>query len=153
VVPLALPVRDATIAAHARLGAAADGKESPVALLWVGLDEPGYLLEAMVDHRDQFGYRGVVLGAMGGGHVPERIASLVVQLAEIVPTVVSPRAGAGGPMLQQTYGGPSSEIALRKAGLIWGGRLHPLKARVLLETCLRAGLSRDTIAEVFDAFG
>ena len=53
---------------------------------------------------------------------------------------MSPRAG-GGPMLRQTYGGPSSEIALRKAGLIWGGRLHPLKARVLLETCLRAGLS------------
>jgi hypothetical protein len=24
---------------------------------------------------------------------------------------------------------------------------------VLLETCLRAGLARDTIAEVFDAFG
>jgi hypothetical protein len=37
--------------------------------------------------------------------------------------------------------------------LIWGGRLPPLKARVLLETCLRAGLNGDTIAEVFDAFG
>ena len=56
-------------------------------------------------------------------------------------------------MLRHTYGGPTSEIALRKLGLIWGGRLHPLKARVLLETCLRAGLGRDTIAEVFDAFG
>ena len=56
-------------------------------------------------------------------------------------------------MLRQTYGGPSSEIALRKAGLIWGGRLHPLKARVLLETGLRAGLDRATIAGVFDAFG
>lgn len=152
VVPLALPVRDAIVAARARLGDASSGKESPVALLWLSLDEPGYLLEAMVDHRDQLGYRGVVLGAMGGGHVPERATSLVVRLAEIVPTVVSPRAG-GGPMLRQTYGGPSSEIALRKAGLIWGGRLHPLKARVLLETCLRAGLGRDTIVEVFDAFG
>ena len=153
VVPLALPVRDAMISARARLGAAAGGKEAPVALLWVGLDEPGYLLEAMVDHRDQLGYRGVVLGAMGGGHVPERIAPLVVRLAEIVPTVVSPRAGAGGPMLRRTYGGPSSEIALRKAGLIWGGRLQPLKARVLLETCLRAGLDRAAITEVFDAWG
>ena len=56
-------------------------------------------------------------------------------------------------MLRQTYGGPSSEIALRKAGLIWGGRLHPLKARVLLETCLRAGLDRAAIAELFDAWG
>jgi L-asparaginase len=152
VVPLALPVRDAIVAARARLGDASSGKESPVALLWLSLDEPGYLLEAMVDHRDQLGYRGAVLGAMGGGHAPERATPLVVRLAEIVPTVVSPRAG-GGPMLRQTYGGPSSEIALRKAGLIWGGRMHPLKARVLLETCLRAGLGRDAIAEVFDAFG
>ena len=59
----------------------------------------------------------------------------------------------GGPLLRNTYGGDSSEIALRKAGFIWGGRLNPLKARVLLETCLRAGLARDTIAQVFDAFG
>ena len=56
-------------------------------------------------------------------------------------------------MLRQTYAGPSSEIALRKAGLIWGWRLNPLKARVLLETCLRASLSRDAITGVFDAFG
>ncbi|MBI3197587.1 MAG: asparaginase [Rhodospirillales bacterium] len=152
VVPLALPVRDAMTAARARLGAAAGGKAAPVALCWLGLDEPGFMIEALVDHRDRLGYRGVVLGAMGGGHVPERVASLVVRLAALLPTVVSPRA-SGGPMLRQTYGGPSSEIALRKAGLIWGGRLHPLKARVLLETCLRAGLGRDAIAEVFDAFG
>ena len=95
---------------------------------------------------------GVVLGAMGGGHVPERVASLVGQIAEIMPTVVAPRAG-GGPLLHQTYGGPSSEIALRKAGLIWAGRLNPLKARVLLQTSLRAGLDRSAIAEVFEAFG
>jgi len=56
-------------------------------------------------------------------------------------------------MLRQTYGGPSSEMALRRAGLIWGGRLHPLKARVLLETCLRAGLAPAAISELFDAFG
>jgi len=152
IVPMSLPVRAPIEAARKRLSAAANGTEHPVALLWLGLDEPGYLLQALVDHRDQLGYRGVVLGAMGGGHVPERVASLVVQLAELVPTVVSPRAG-GGPLLRQTYGGPSSEIALRKGGLIWGGRLHPLKARVLLETCLRAGLERAAITEIFDAWG
>ena len=151
VVPLSLPVRAPIEAARKRLGAAS-GREQPVALLWLGLDEPGYILEAMVDHRDQLGYRGAVVGAMGGGHVPERVASLVGQLAEIIPTVVSPRAG-GGPLLRQTYGGPSSEIALRKAGLIWGGRLNPLKARVLLQTCLSAGLHKAAIAEVFEAFG
>lgn len=152
VVPLSLPVRTPVEAARKQLGALTEiGREQPVALLWMALDEPGYLLEALADHRDQLGYRGIVVGAMGGGHVPERVAPLIARLAEIVPVVVSPRAG-GGPLLEQTYGGPSSEIALRKAGLIWGGRLNPLKARVLLETCLRAGLDRPAIAEVFDAW-
>ena len=152
IVPLSLPVRDAIEAARPRLKAAASGNEQPVGLLWMALDEPGYLLEALADHRDQLGYRGIVLGAMGGGHVPERATRLVVRLAEMLPTVIAPRAG-GGPLLRHTYGGPSSEIALREAGLIWGGRLNPLKARVLLETCLRATLDRAAIGEVFDAFG
>jgi L-asparaginase len=151
VVPLSLPVRDAIEAARRRLSRAT-GVAQPVALLWMGLDEPGHLIEAMLRAPDRLGYRGAVVGAMGGGHVPERLADLMGRLAASIPTVISPRAG-GGPMLRHTYGGPTSEIALRKAGLIWGGRLHPLKARVLLETCLRVGLGRDTIAEVFDAFG
>ena len=152
VVPMNLPVRDAIVAARGKLAKAAAGKEQPVALLWMGLDESGNLIKAMLEAHDHLGYRGVVLGAMGGGHIPERMSEVAGRLAAALPTIVSPRAG-GGPMLRQTYGGPSSEIALRKAGLIWGGRLHPLKARVLVETCLRAGLSRDTIAEVFNAFG
>lgn len=101
---------------------------------------------------DRLGYRGVVVAAMGEGHVPERSVDPLLRLAAVLPTVVSPRAG-GGPLLRQTYGGPSAEIALRKGGLIWGGRLHPLKARVLLETCLRAGLLREAMASVFEAFG
>jgi L-asparaginase len=151
VVPLGLPVRDPIEAARRKLGTAA-GANQPVALLWMGLDEPGHLIEAMLRAPDRLGYRGVVIGAMGGGHIPERLADLAGRLAAAMPTVISSRAG-GGPMLRHTYGGPTSEIALRKMGLIWGGRLTPLKARVLLETCLRATLGRDTIAEVFDAFG
>ena len=151
VVPLALPVRDAIESARKKLGGAV-GSAQPVALFWMGLDEPGRLIEAMLVDRDRLGYRGAVLGAMGGGHLPERTVEIVPRLATSMPTVVSPRAG-GGPLLRQTYGGSSSEIALRQAGLIWGGRLNPLKARVLLETCLRAGLTRDTITGVFDAFG
>jgi len=152
VVPLSLPVRDAMTQVRSRIGSMPPGAAQPVALFWLGLDEPGYLLEALARDGDRLGYRGVVLGAMGGGHVPEPIAPLVTTIAGMLPTVVSPRAGAGGPLLHQTYGGPSSEIALRQAGLIWGGRLQPLKARVLLETCLRAGLDRKAIAAVFDAW-
>ena len=156
VVPLSLPVRDAVVAARTRLalrlGAARGTDHRSVALLWMALDETGGLIEVLARAPDRLGYGGVVVAAMGGGHVPERVVEALIQLGAAVPTVVSPRAG-GGPLLRQTYGGSSSEIALRKAGLVWGGRLHPLKARILLDTCLRAGLDRSAIAELFDAFG
>jgi L-asparaginase len=151
VVPFALPVRDAVVAARARLARMGD-KPAPVALLWSSLDDDMPLIPLMLAASDRAGYRGAVIAAMGGGHVPERAVGNVHRLARAMPTVIAPRAG-GGPMLRQTYGGPSSEISLRQAGLIWGGRLHPLKARVLLETGLRAGLDRAAIAELFDAFG
>jgi L-asparaginase len=151
VVPLGRPIRDAMTATRRVLGKAT-GERQPVALLWMGLDEPGALVEAILASPDRLGYRGAVIGAMGGGHVPERVAALMGKLAAAMPTVVSARAG-GGPLLRHTYGGPSSEIELLKAGLTWGGRLHPLKARVLLETCLRAGLDRAAIASVFAAWG
>jgi L-asparaginase len=152
VVPMALPVRDGVSHARAHLRSAPGGAVGPVALLWMGLDESGGLIEAMLDSPNRLGYFGVVVASMGGGHVPERLVDRLARLGAVLPTVVSPRSG-GGPLLRQTYGGPSAEIALRKAGLIWGGRLHPAKARILLDTCLRAGLSREAIATVFETFG
>ena len=152
IVPLSLPVRDAVVAARKKL-AGVSGKASPVALFWMSLDDDAALMSMMLAASDHAGFRGAVIAAMGGGHITERSADNVRRLAKAMPTVIAPRAGAGGPMLRQTYGGPSAEIELRRAGLIWGGRLHPLKARMLLETCLRAGLDRLTINELFDAFG
>ncbi len=152
VVPLSLPERNAMRAAHAALGTADRIKAAPVALFWMSLDESGRLIEMMLAASDRVGYGGAVIAAMGGGHTPERATDAVIRLAQAMPTVVATRAGGGGPMLRHTYGGPSSEIALLKAGLIWGGRLHPLKARILLETCLRSSLSRSAIAQVFGNF-
>ncbi len=152
VVPFSLPVRDAVVAARRKL-AGTSGKASPVALFWTSLDDDLALIPLMLTASDRVGYRGAIVAAMGGGHVPERAVANIHRLAKAMPTVIAPRAGGGGPMLRHTYGGPSSEIELRRAGLIWGGRLHALKARVLLETCLRAGLDRKAIAELFDAFG
>jgi L-asparaginase len=151
VVPLALPVRDAVVAARRRLKTA-DGRAAPVALFWMALDDDLALIPTMLAASDRVGYRGAVIAAMGGGHIAERAVDNVHRLARAMPTVIAPRTG-GGPMLRKTYGGPSAEIELRRSGLIWGGRLHPLKGRVLLETCLRAGLDRPAITDVFDAFG
>jgi L-asparaginase len=151
VVPLALPVRDAVVAARGKLKTVG-GKAAPVALFWMALDDDLALIPMMLAASDRVGYRGAVIAAMGGGHIAERAVDNVHRLARAMPTVIAPRTG-GGPMLRKTYGGPSAEIELRRAGLIWGGRLHPLKGRVLLETCLRGGLDRPAIIEVFDAFG
>jgi L-asparaginase len=152
VVPMSLPVRDAMVTAKKQLGGAKAAAEAPVAVFWMSLDETGRVMDAVASAPDHLGYRGAVIGAMGGGHTPERAVESVYKLAKAIPTVITPRAG-GGPLLRQTYGGPSSEIELQKAGLIWGGRLHPLKSRVLLETCLRAGLSREATKQAFAAFG
>jgi L-asparaginase len=151
IVPLSVPVRDAVVAARKKL-AGVSGKAAPVALFWMSLDDEAALISMMLAASDRAGYRGAVIAAMGGGHITERSVENVLRLAKAMPTVIAPRAG-GGPMLRHTYGGPSAEIELRRAGLIWGGRLHPLKARVLLETCLRARLDRAAITELFDAFG
>src|SRR5262245_52414476 len=118
VVPMALPVRDGVNHARRQLHSAACGSAAPVALLWMSLDEPGGLIEAMLATPDRLGYRGVVVAAMGGGHVPERLVDPLLRLGAALPTVVSARAG-GGPLLRHTYGGPTAEISLRKGGLIW----------------------------------
>jgi L-asparaginase len=110
------------------------------------------LLEAVLSDPRNLGYNGIVLGAMGGGHVPEALVDRLVAYAARLPIVVASRAGAG-PLLRHTYDSPGDEIALRAAGLIFAGRLPPLKARLLLDVLLRAGTARDTIVAVFDQTG
>ena len=111
IVPMSLPVRDAIEAARRRLGGAS-GAAQAVALFWMGLDESGRLIEAMLADRERLGYRGAVLGALGGGHLPERTVEIVLRLATAIPTVISPRAG-GGAMLRH----------LRRSE--WGNRFAP----------------------------
>lgn len=157
IVPLMLPVRDWKHAVRDAVGTApaprlTGAASSPVALLWLGLGEQGALLRAVLNDPRHLGYGGIVVGAMGGGHVPEALVDGLVAHAAHVPIVVASRAG-GGPLLRHTYEGPGSEIGLRAADLIFAGRLPPLKARLLLDVLLRAGTDRDTIATVFDRSG
>ena len=152
VVPLGLPVRDVVEAARRKLGKAV-GAAQPVALLWMGArrarpSDRGRCCAHPIDWAIAASCRRRWAAATS----PSVSPILAGRLAAAIPTVIASRAG-GGPMLRQTYGGPTSEIALRRPGLIWAAACIRLKARVLLETCLRAALGRDTIAEVFDAFG
>jgi L-asparaginase len=104
-VAMSLPVRDAIESARNLIGHP-NGPAQPVALLWTGLDDSGALMQAIVEGKGHLGFRGVVVAAMGGGHLPEHAVEVARRLAGTLPTVVSPRAG-GGPMLRHTYGGDS----------------------------------------------
>lgn len=101
----------------------------------------------------EMGARGLVLEAMGGGHVPGRLSEGIAELASSIPVLVTSRTGSGE-VLRATYGAfPGSETWLIQAGLIPAGSLDSLKARVLLGLLLTEGASRERIESVVSTLG
>ena len=112
-------------------------------LVRLTLDDDGWWLPPLREMQ----VPGVVLDGMGGGHVPGWLFDDVVALAGAVPVVLTSRTG-GGEVLTRTYGGfKGAETELLRAGVIPGGTLDGLKARVLLSLLLTAGAGRDEIIE------
>lgn len=122
-----------------------------VALITAALDDCGELLMALIAAEDHLGCSGLVVAAMGGGHVPVAMAEPLSALARLMPVVMAARAGSG-PLLANTYGGPGSEVALRDSGIIATGRLHPLKAHVLVILALRAGADSTALRAILEPF-
>ncbi|MCL1627889.1 asparaginase [Roseibaca sp. V10] len=121
----------------------------PVALLQIGLGDDGRMLR----HLPEMGFEGAVIAAMGAGHVPQPIVEELGILADTIPVVLSSRV-ATGPVFENTYGFPGSEIDLLKRNLVPGGSLGPLKARLLLQLGLAAGHNQNTdIQKLFVSWG
>lgn len=106
----------------------------PVALVTSTLGDDLRLLRAAADA----GYSGVVLAGVGGGHVPGHAVETVAEVAARIPVVLTGRPGEGE-VLRSTYGYPGGEIDLFGRGLVPGGLLSPLKARVAASLLLAAG--------------
>lgn len=132
-----------------RAGELIDIKEKfpPVALIKAALGDDGRLLDQVAD----LGYQGLVIEAMGGGHVRAEWVARLAALAARLPVVYASRTGAGA-VLRDTYGYPGSERDLLAAGLIPVGFLSGLKARLLLMVGLMAGDDRAMIAHRFAQF-
>lgn len=121
---------------------------APVALLKVALGDDGRLLPDIVAR----GYRGLVVEATGGGHVPHVMVQPLADLARRMPVVLASRTGAGE-VLRNTYGFPGSETDLLARGLIHSGALDGLAARILLSLLLTADPSGGTVVDAFAAIG
>jgi L-asparaginase len=135
---------DMRVACSAVIAGGADGVDQPVALLTAALGDDGRMLAGLPD----LGYRGLVIEAMGVGHVPAAMVPALARLAEVFPVVLSSRV-ASGPVFARTYGFPGSETDLLARGLIPGGALGGLKSRLLLSLLLGVGLQGPQLREAF----
>jgi L-asparaginase len=115
-----------------------------IAMVKIGLGDDDSLLRAL----PSLGYRGLVVEAMGAGHVPEAIVPALGELASIMPVVLTTRVQRG-PVFTRTYGFPGSEIDLLGKGMIAAGYLRATKARLLLSTLVGNGLSQGEISLAF----
>ncbi|TFW03171.1 asparaginase [Oxalobacteraceae bacterium OM1] len=120
--------------------------DTAVALLTVPLGDDGRMLAALPG----LGYRGVVIDAMGAGHLPAHFAEKVEQLAAVMPVVLSTRV-ASGPVFQRTYGFKGSEMDLIARGAIPGGYLNGGKACLLLRLLIANGLTGDALRAAYTA--
>lgn len=88
---------------------------------------------------------GVVVAALGGGHVSPALGESLVRIAGSGRPVVVTSRCPDGALLARTYGGAGSEIELRRAGLLFAGGLAPPKARLRLVFGMSAGIPADEL--------
>ena len=124
-----------------------DAQDGRVALLAIALGDDGRLLPTV----EREGYAGLVIEAMGGGHVPSVMVEALEELAGKMPVILASRTKAGE-VLHSTYGFVGSETDLLERGLINAGPLDGLKARLFLTLLLRSGATREEIRDAFDSW-
>jgi L-asparaginase len=108
--------------------------ERRVELIWAVAGGDGRLIQAAAEAAD-----GIVIAAMGGGHLPTPMAQAAGEAVKRgVPVVLASRTGSGA-VLEGTYGGTGSESELYSMGLIPAGSLSPVKARLRLLVGLELG--------------
>ncbi len=124
-----------------------DGTRVPaVALVGVGMGDDG----SFFDYLGRSAYDGVVVQALGGGHIPSSAVASLHALAERMPVIITSRTGAGA-TLARTYSYPGSEIDISRGGAVFAGTLDGPKSRVLLTALLMGGIRKQ--ADIAEAFG
>jgi len=117
-----------------------DRLDHRVATVTTGLGDDGALLRHAAEIGD-----GVVLVALGAGHLSPAVLHVLREAAERVPVVITCRPDRSS-MLFATYGFEGAERDLRASGAICAPFLSPAAARIALLACLGADLDRPGIA-------
>ncbi|MBB6334508.1 asparaginase [Schaalia hyovaginalis] len=126
-----------------------DKSEPRIPIIMAALDDDGELLRAAISTRP----RGIVVSAMGSGHVPVPMADAAEEAVRAgIPVVFASRTG-GGTTTRNSYGYPGSEVDLLRRGLIGAGWLDARKSRLLLHLLVAKGASSEKIAAEFTARG
>lgn len=134
-------------AARPSLHLSAPSDYPAVAIVKASLGDDGRLVAAAHD----LGYRGLVVEAMGAGHVPADWVAPLADAVSAMPVVLATRV-PGGPVFTRTYGFGGSETDLLNRGLVPAGFLSAEKARLLLTLLLGDQRSGPEIAIGFASF-
>jgi L-asparaginase len=94
------------------------------------------------------GARGLVLEALGRGNVPPAMLDDIAEAVQTLPIVLTSRCGAGS--VRERYGYEGGGRGLRDLGLIFGGRLSGVKARIKLMLALGYTSDREQLRAIFD---
>lgn len=105
----------------------------------------------LIGELERLGYAGLVIQALGGGHVPGDVVPTLAEVAARMPVVLASRTG-GGELLRETYGFPGSERDLLSRGLIPAGFLDGPKARILLSLLLSGDADPSAVPGRFQRF-
>jgi L-asparaginase len=134
----------ARVARTAALPRPGDTRNCPVAIVKIILGDDARLLRSI----PELGFAGVVIEAMGAGHVPAMLAPVIGELARRMPVVLATRVAAG-PVFTHTYGFEGSEKDLLTRGVIPAGSLASVKAAVLLRLLLAQSLAGQDLRAAF----
>jgi L-asparaginase len=110
-----------------------------VSIVTAALGDDGDLLRAAARSGD-----GVVLVALGAGHLPPGMLHALLAAVKRVPVLVTCRVERSA-MLFETYGFEGAEADVRASGAICVPFLSPAAARIALLCCLGAGLDSAAI--------
>ncbi|WP_022867971.1 asparaginase [Schaalia vaccimaxillae] len=116
-----------------------------IPIIMAGLDDDGDTIRAATSN----GVNGLILSAMGSGHLPIDLADAAEEAIKAgIPVVFSSRTG-GGTTTRNSYAYPGSEVDLLNRGLIGAGWLDERKSRLLLHLLLAKGSTMDEIESEF----